>query len=338
MNGEAESALADFVLGHKLAEPGEPMHWTRLTGGVSSDLWRVELPGRSLCVKRALARLNVAADWHAPLSRNAAEWAWLRYAARHIPGNVPQVLAHDPDAGLFAMSYLPPERYPVWKTQLMAGRVDPGVADAVGRTLGRLHAVSAGDAAVAREFANDENFEALRIEPYLRAVMHAHPDLADVIAGLADRTAETRTALVHGDVSPKNILVGPDGPVLLDAECAWYGDPAFDLAFCLNHLLLKCLPVRAGRVALRESAQGLARAYFAEVARKASADLEYRVATLLPALLLARVDGKSPVEYLTSDDRDFVRQTARTLLGAPPPTIAAVLDHWHAALSRRRQA
>ena len=336
MNGKVETALVDFVLDHNLAEPGEPMHWTRLTGGVSSDLWRVELPGRSLCVKRALARLNVAADWQAPISRNAAEWAWLRYAAQHIPDSVPTVLAHDPVAGLFAMSYLPPERYPVWKTQLMAGQVDPNVADSVGRTLGRVHTVSAGDAAVAREFATDENFEALRIEPYLRATAHAHPDLADELDQLARRTAGTHLALVHGDVSPKNILVGPAGPVLLDAECAWYGDPAFDLAFCLNHLLLKCLPVRKGRLALRESAQRLARAYLAEVAWEAVADLEYRVASLLPALLLARVDGKSPVEYLTAEDRNLVRLTARTLLAAPPPTIARVFDHWHAALSRRR--
>jgi len=336
MNDAPEAAPVAFVLDHGLAEPGESMHWTRLTGGVSSDLWRVDLPGRSLCIKRALARLKVAADWQAPLSRNAAEYAWLRYAARHAPDNVPVLLAHDPDAGLFAMSFLPPEHYPVWKALLMAGQIDPTVAHAVGRTLGRLHAVSAGDDAVAREFATDENFEALRIDPYLRATAYAHPDLAEPIDELARRTADTRLALVHGDVSPKNILVGPAGPVLLDAECAWYGDPAFDLAFALNHLLLKCLVVPGGRAALRDCADRLARAYLDEVAWEPVADLEYRVASLLPALLLARVDGKSPVEYLTAPaDREFVRRIARALLAAPPPTIAGVLDHWHAELGRR---
>jgi len=206
----------------------------------------------------------------------------------------------------------------------------------VGRTLGRLHAVSAGDDAVAREFATDENFEALRIDPYLRATAYAHPDLAEPIGELARRTAETRLALVHGDVSPKNILVGPAGPVLLDAECAWYGDPAFDLSFALNHLLLKCLVVPGGRAALRDCADRLAGAYLDEVAWEPVADLEYRVASLLPALLLARVDGKSPVEYLTAPaDREFVRRIARALLAAPPPTIAGVLDHWHAELGRR---
>ena len=337
MNGTPETALVEFVLDHKLAEPGEPMGWTRLTGGVSCDLWRLELPGRALCVKRALAQLKVAAVWRAPISRNAAECAWLRYAARHIPDNVPAVLADDPEAGLFAMAYLPPEHFPVWKAQLLDGQIDPAVADAVGHTLGRLHAVSAGDDAVAREFGTDENFEALRIDPYLRATAHAHPDLAEELDELARRTAGTHLALVHGDVSPKNILVGPAGPVLLDAECAWYGDPAFDLAFCLNHLLLKCLAVPAGRAALREAAERLVRAHLAEVTWEAVGDLEDRVVSLLPALLLARVDGKSPVEYLTtSADRDFVRRTARSLLSAAPSRTAGVIDHWHAELGRRR--
>ena len=53
-----------------------PRHLTPLTGGVSSDIWRVEVAdGRSLCVKRALAKLKVAADWEARVSHNAYEWA-----------------------------------------------------------------------------------------------------------------------------------------------------------------------------------------------------------------------------------------------------------------------
>jgi len=258
-----EAALTGFLTAHKLAGPGEAARWTPLTGGVSSDLWRVDLPGRSLCVKRALAKLKVAADWQAPVSRNAYEWAWMRFASRHRPDSVPEPLAHDPEAGLFAMAFLPPERYPVWKARLLDGRADPATAAAVGELLGTLHAASAGDAALAAEFATDDNFHALRIEPYLLATAAAHPGLSGILRGLADRTAATHLVLVHGDVSPKNILVGPSGPVLLDAECAWYGDPAFDLAFCLNHLMLKCL-VRPDRCSdLMAAFATLADAYFA---------------------------------------------------------------------------
>ncbi|MCD7442503.1 aminoglycoside phosphotransferase family protein [Streptomyces lincolnensis] len=328
-----DTALTDFLIAHSLAEPGEPAHWTPLAGGVSSDLWRVHLPGRSLCVKRALAKLKVAADWQAPVSRNASEWAWMRFASRHRPDSVPQLLAHDPAAGLFAMAYLRPERYPMWKAQLLGGEVRVATAAAVGELLGHVHAASAGDAALAEEFATDDTFHALRIEPYLLATAAAHPGLAPVLQGLADRTAATRRALVHGDVSPKNILVGPVAPVLLDAECAWYGDPAFDLAFCVNHLLLKTLVVPGRRAELLRSARALAEAYLRRVDWEPPGALEERAATLLPALLLARVDGKSPVEYLTDDrHRSFVRTVAAALLRAPAPTTADVVDAWEAAL------
>ncbi|WP_405719829.1 phosphotransferase [Streptomyces sp. NBC_01537] len=320
---------ADFLTAHKLAGPGEAARWTPLTGGVSSDLWRVDLPGRSICVKRALARLKVAADWQAPVSRNAYEWAWMRFASRHRPDSVPELLAHDPEAGLFAMEYLPPEHYPMWKAQLLRGEVQVATAAAVGEVLGNLHAASAGDAGLAAEFATDDNFHALRIEPYLLATAAAHPGLSDVLQGLADRTATTHLALVHGDVSPKNILVGPSGPVLLDAECAWYGDPAFDLAFCVNHLLLKSLVVPGRRAELLRSAGVLAEEYLRCVDWEPRPELEARAASLLPALLLARVDGKSPVEYLTDDrHRLFVRTVASALLRAPAPTLADVLDAW----------
>ncbi|KQW04188.1 aminoglycoside phosphotransferase family protein [Streptomyces sp. Root369] len=328
-----DSALSDFLTAHKLARPGEAAQWTPLAGGVSSDLWRVDLPGRSLCVKRALARLRVAADWEAPVSRNAYEWAWMRFASLHRPDSVPELLAHDPEAGLFAMAYLPAEAYPMWKSQLLAGEVEVATAAAVGEVLGALHAASAGDPVLAAEFATDTNFHALRIEPYLLATAAAHPGLADILQSLADRTAGTRLALVHGDVSPKNILVGPSGPVLLDAECAWYGDPAFDLAFCVNHLLLKSLVVPNRRAELLRSAHALAEQYLRQVGWEPRSSLETRTASLLPALLLARVDGKSPVEYLTDDrHRLFVRTVASALLRAPAATVVGVLDAWGTAL------
>ncbi|MDX2605039.1 aminoglycoside phosphotransferase family protein [Streptomyces caniscabiei] len=331
---EPSVSPADFLVAHGLARPGEAARWTPLAGGVSSDLWRVDLPGRSLCVKRALSRLRVAADWRAPVSRNAYEWAWMRFASRHRPDSVPELLAHDAEAGLFAMAFLPPESYPVWKTQLFDGRVEVTTAAAVGELLGTLHAASAADAELAAEFATDDNFHALRVEPYLLATATAHPELADHLHFLARRTATTHLALVHGDVSPKNILVGPSAPVLLDAECAWYGDPAFDLAFCVNHLLLKSLVLPASRDGLLRSAQVLTEQYLRCVDWEPRQALDARVASLLPALLLARVDGKSPAEYLTDErHRQFVRAAASSLLRSPRPTTADLLATWTTALA-----
>ena len=306
-----------------------------LTGGVASDIWRVEAGGRSFAVKRALEKLRVARDWHAPISRNGKEVEWLLQAGRIVPDAVPHVLAQDAEVGAFAMEYLRPEDHPVWKAELRAGRADPAFAAAVGRVIAAVHGATAHSAEIAARFDTDAIFHSIRLEPYLEATAEAHPDLAPQLMALSRETLATKIALVHGDVSPKNILVGPKGPIFLDAECAWYGDPAFDLAFCLNHLLLKCLWVPASREDYIAAFDALARAYLDAVGWEPREEVEARAARLLPGLLLARVDGKSPVEYVTAEpDRDRVRRVARPLIATPPTTLAAIRDAWEEELSK----
>jgi tRNA A-37 threonylcarbamoyl transferase component Bud32 len=329
VTGEGPQArVEEFLRRNGLMQSGEAALLTPLTGGVSSDLWQVHLPGRTLCVKGALARLKVEQEWLAPTSRNRVEYDWLRFAGTVAPEQVPQVLAYDESAGLFAMQFLPPGDYPVWKDQLLAGRVDPAAAHAVGDLVGRLHAASAKAPWVRDTFATDANFDALRIEPYFRVTARANPDLADPIERLAAVTARTHRALVHGDVSPKNILLGPHGPVLLDAECGWFGDPAFDIAFCLNHLLLKAVALPEHTAQLRDSVHRLVDGYARHIDWEPVAGLMGRVAALLPLLALARVDGASPVEYLTPSQRGHVRSIARALISGPASTIDSIVDDW----------
>jgi aminoglycoside phosphotransferase (APT) family kinase protein len=318
-------ALARLGLLHKDEAPG----FTRLAGGVSSDIWRVQLASGPVCVKRALPKLRVEQDWFAPIERNAYEAAWMRFAAAVAPEAVPELLGQDEAAGVLVMAYLDPANHRLWKADLREGHADPGVARAVGNRLVRIHAASANDPDVAAAFATDRIFYDIRLEPYLVASARAHPDRADALHALVEITAGNRRALVHGDVSPKNILIGPQGPVFLDAECAWYGDPAFDLAFCLNHLLLKCLwTPRAARALLR-CYDVLAKAYLGGVDWEPQGALEARAARLLPGLLLARVDGKSPVEYLTeATDKERVRRVARSLLAAPVERLEDVRAVW----------
>ena len=322
-------AVAGFLRSSGLLLPGDadPV-LTPLAGGVSSDLWRADLPAGPVCVKSALPRLRVAREWLAPTSRNRVEYEWLRFAQPLAPGQVPRVLGHDEQAGMFAMEYLPPSRYPVWKALLLDGQVDAGAARDVGTLIGTLHAASALDPAAAARFATDENFDALRITPYLRVTARAHPDLRERLDGIAALTAGTHLAVAHGDVSPKNILLGPDGPVLLDAECAWYGDPAFDVAFCVNHLLIKSVRLPAAAAALRAAARALAQAHARHVHWEPAGRLDGRVATLTPALALARVDGSSPVEYLSEAERAVVRSAARQLLREPPAAVGELADRW----------
>ena len=312
-----------------LAALREAPDYTPLTGGVSSDIWRVDLEGGPICIKRALAKLKVAADWRAPVGRNASEVAWIETANGIAPHSAPRILGHDPDAGLFAMPFYDPADYKLWKSELRDGRVDLAVAEAVGGRLGRIHAATAGDDRVAQRFANDAIFYDIRLEPYLVAAGRAHADLGDEIGELVRVTAAARKVLVHGDVSPKNILIGPNGPLFLDAECAWYGDPAFDLCFCLKHFLLKCLWTPSHTSDFLACFRAFASAYLEGVDWEPVADFEGRAATLLPGLFLARVDGKSPAEYLIEeDDKERVRRVARGLLQMPVDELEAVVAAW----------
>lgn len=295
---------------------------TPLPGGVSSDIYRVELPSGVVCVKRALPRLKVAADWQVPVERNRYEVEWMRVAASVAPAAVPRLLGEDPEGGAFAMAWLPPDRYPVWKSLLAEGAGTRLMARHVGDVLGRIHAATADRTDIAARFPTDALFHALRLEPYLLTAARENPDRAGRLTALAATTAATRRVLVHGDWSPKNLLIGPEGPVILDAECAWYGDPAFDLAFVLNHLLLKSAWRPQWRPQYAAMATDLVAAYRAHVRWEAWEALDARTAALLPGLMLARIDGKSPVEYLTDRDRrNAVRQFARTELARRAPSL-----------------
>jgi len=304
-----------------------------LTGGVSSLIVRADTACGPVCVKRALPQLKVAAAWTAPVERNRAEVAWMKIAMRVVPGAVPDILGEDEPTFTFAMTFLDPRSYPVWKDQLRDGIVERAIARSVAEMLVAIHRGTAGDDAVARIFANDASFYALRLDPYFATIAAVHPECAARLERLIQLTARTKHALVHGDVSPKNILVGPAGPVLLDAECAWYGDPAFDLAFCLNHLLLKCLWRPQSAVGFLDCFDTFAQTYLAGVTWEPVAEIEARAAALLPAMLLARIDGKSPVEYVTQErDRERVRRFAIPLVIEPVSQLAIIRNTWKTEL------
>jgi aminoglycoside phosphotransferase (APT) family kinase protein len=238
------------------------------------------------------------------------------------------VRGEDRQHGLFAMTYLDPNTHPVWKEELRDGRVDLAFTAQVGRRLGRIHASTAGDPAVANEFATDATFHAIRVEPYLEATAQAHPQIAAQLMALSSSTLNTRRALVHGDVSPKNVLVSSSGPIFLDAECAWYGDPAFDVAFCLKHFFLKCLWRPQFTAEYMAAYDRFVDAYLDCATWESKDGLEARIARLLPALFLGRADGKSPVEYITKEGKQRVRRVAVPLIAEPVTSLDLVKARW----------
>ena len=209
MNQEVLAAL------HKLglAQGQTVQAMVQLTGGVSSDIWRIDFANHSICAKRALSQLKVAAVWEAPLSRNAYEYAWYQVVGPQFGQHVPSMLGRDEDSGLFFMSFLEPEKHPVWKSLLLQGHIEPAFARKVGACLGQMHRYTAAQPELAEKFKSDAEFYSLRLEPYLLATAKQHPALASRLQSICDQTAQTRKVLVHGDISPKNILCGPDGPV-----------------------------------------------------------------------------------------------------------------------------
>ena len=318
----ADADIIEGLRGAGLIDDGEVV-LEPLTGGVSCDVWKVDTPTGPIVVKRPLPQLRVVAEWLAPVERGISEVRWLRRARGVDPRLAPEVLAELPDYS-FAMRFLP--GCPVWKDELMAGRVDAAFAAQVGQGIAAIHTATAHSENDRAAFPNDAMFRALRVDPFLLYVAQHDAALAPALTALADDLTSRKIALVHGDVSPKNILVSTGGPVFLDAECAVYGDPAFDLAFCTTHLLLKA--AWSGDARLGDAAAALAAAYRAGIDWEDADDLLLRAGQLTAALLLARVEGKSPAPYLTDPDhKNIVRDQARALIRAPQP-IDTLVANW----------
>ena len=333
VDGPQSQGIVDALRRCGLASADHAVRLEPLAGGVCSDIFVARLAqGRTVVVKRSIGRMRVAEEWLAPADRAGSEARWLRLARTIDPSLAPEVLAEDEAAHLFVMEWLDPVRHPVWKHELAAGRIAPAFAEQVGRSLALLHAATAGSDEIAAAFPNREVFRDLRISPFLLFTAERNPGSAPRLRALAARLAEARIALIHGDVSPKNILVGPRGPVFLDAETCVFGDPAFDLAFCLSHLLLKTVWLKRHREPLHACLRGLTDSYLAHVDWEGPAGLSTRAAEMVAALLLARVDGKSPAPYLVeAKDRDFVRAAGIALLADTPADVPALEQRWRLA-------
>jgi Ser/Thr protein kinase RdoA (MazF antagonist) len=187
-----------------------------------------------------------------------------------------------------------------------------------------VHASTAAGSECAPAVDGEGNFYQLRLEPYLIECTRQHPALARRLIELVHTVQHNSRVLVHGDVSPKNILIRQGQPVILDAECAYRGDPAFDLAFFINHLVLKAICRSQDQAALTVLFERFRAAYAPFITWETAAAVEARAAGLLPGLLLGRVDGKSPIEYLDAPQRARTRAAAIQLLKSPVPTLPAL--------------
>lgn len=281
-----------------------------LEGGVASDIRVVETAGGPLVVKRALAKLRVEADWFSDPDRSLVEVAAIEaFGSLGDADAVPAVVWTRPDEHCFAMRLVDP-RLRNWKLDLLAGASDLATARRVGEILGEWHSRSSVRSDLATRFGDRRYFRELRIEPFFDHVAAALPELSDRIGAIAEAMLSRRVALVHGDYSPKNILARGREVVVLDFEVAHWGDPRFDLAFCLTHLMLKSVLKDAPGERMELAITALLAGY-----RTAGLPIcDHHLAQITGCLLLARLYGKSPVEYRDRIDRAAIETRARHLL------------------------
>jgi tRNA A-37 threonylcarbamoyl transferase component Bud32 len=319
-----EATARDYLWARGIVRPGTPVEVCALSGGISNMVVRVEWDEGCLVLKQSLGLLRVEADWEFDRARIFRERDCMETLARLLPGCAPRVRFSDDESYLFGMSCAPPGGTG-WKDATMRGELDPRMASAAGDLLGRLQSRSHGDADLARRFADLMPLEQGRLDPYHRTAAAAHPDLAPRIAAEVERLLATRTTLVHGDYSPKNLIAYPDGMFMLDFEVAHWGDSAFDPAFLLSHLILGSVYHRHLADGFIDEALRFWDSYLA-AAGTAAGD-EAAVIAELGCLLLARIDGKSRIEYLTDESEfDAVRRFARDVLTADEHDVVAVLE------------
>lgn len=302
--------VQDYLTAQR-AVPSGPWTVTPLGGGVSNTVLRVDCPSASFVLKQALGQLRVQEEWLADRGRIRREYTALRDLQPFLPaGALPAVLFEDPDNYIFALEAASAQAKD-WKSLLLRNSVDPRLATQAAAILVALF----DNPALFGTFADQTSFDQLRLDPYYRFTASRHPDLR---AQFDEAIALCRRPLgiVHGDFSPKNFLIDGDRMMLIDFEVVHLGDPAFDAAFLLNHFLLKA---HHGIAACRE----LALLFWQALGGRID---ESDTIRHLGCLHLARIDGKSPAEYLTEAERTNIRQYARNLIAHPPATIREIFQ------------
>ncbi len=331
LNIEQPDALLGYLRAAGRLTTDETVACTVLAGGVSNRTVLVERPsGEAWVIKQALPKLRVAEDWFSDPARIQGEALGLIWLARLAPpGTITPLLFEDRDQHLLGMQAVP-QPHANWKTLLLAGELDWEHVLQFGQLLGTIHRQSREHQnEIAPIFENRTFFETLRLEPYYRFTASRHPATAPFFAALIEETLATRLSLVHGDYSPKNILVHEGRLILLDHEVIHFGDPAFDLGFSLTHLLSKAHHVKVRRADFLQTVGRYWESY-----RQTAGEIpqlpgfEQRAVRHTLACLLARVDGRSPLEYLTPAERDRQREIVLSMIADPPTSVLDLTEEF----------
>ena len=326
---EEPHALLRYLRASGRLAPDERVTTRVLAGGVSNKTVLVERPSsQSWVIKQALAKLRVQVDWFSDprrIEREALGLTWLQKLAPR--GSITPLIFLDESQNLLTMAAVP-EPHENWKTVLLSGHVDMSHVSQFARLLGEIHKnAHERREEIAAIFDDRSFFESLRIEPYYEYSAQQVPEAADFLRQLIAQTRMRRLTLVHGDYSPKNILLHDGQLILLDHEVIHWGDPAFDCGFALTHLLSKAHHLRSRRGAFLEAAVRFWNEYVPW-----SGELEAFSVRHTLACLLARVAGRSPLEYLDDEDRRRQHRVVLQLMRQPPSRIEQLVEQFGTSL------
>ena len=306
-----------------------------LPGGVSNRTFLVQRHnGEDWVIKQALSQLRVPTAWFSSPGRNHAEAMSLRWLPKLASREtIPELVFEDRENHLLAMRAVPPP-HENWKTLLLNGHLEEEHIRQFATLLGRIHRSSSERKAELEPLFQDQSFfESLRLEPYYAYTASQLREATPFLNGLIDETRQHRVCLVHGDYSPKNVLIRAGRLVLLDHEVVHFGEPAFDLGFSLTHLLSKAHYLPAQRRSFLSAARLYWRTYLHAAAPfHQTADFESRVVRHTLACSLARVAGRSTLEYFNADQRRAQQKAVLELIREIPQNVTGLMDRFAAQL------
>jgi len=327
---EQRTALSAYLREIGLIIPDDRLALTILSGGVSNRAVLVSVNGvERWVVKQALEKLRVPVDWFSSPTRIHREAAGLRTLVELLPeGSTPRFVYEDEKAHILIMEAIP-QPHTNWKAILLESDVNFTYVRQFAELLATIHirAHKRCDT-LSAEFSDRHFFDTLRLEPYYRYAAQQVPQAARFIEDLIAQTLANAQTLVHGDYSPKNILIHENRLVLLDHEVIHWGDPAFDIGFSMTHLLSKAHHVAGSRMVFKQAAFTYWQTYVADIPAVFDPSFETRCVQHTLGCLLARVAGRSQLEYLSDAEKSAQRAVIVTLMEDLPATMPEFIEHF----------
>ena len=291
------------------------IQYKKLTGGVSSEVYHVRTNKNNYCIKRSLKRLLVKKKWIANTNRIKFEYLWLKHCQNILKRNIPNTYEFNDKKKYIVMEYLKTSQYKTLKQLYFKRIININTIKLISKHLYKIHSNSSNYKTKKTFEGNYKNFYDLRLDPYFNEVGRVYPKYKEYIKKINENYIKNSSTLVHGDFSPKNILVDKNKIIYLDAECCNFGDPVFDLVFFTNHLLIKSIFLRDKSQEFIKLYLSFYKEYLSNLSTKNFNSYIDRIIKMTPIMLLSRIDGKSPVEYIVKENiKNIIRKKSFLLL------------------------